>query len=72
MGPLFGGLNCTGDEYQEKICVAASCPGLMLFPADFVSFFTCCQKKIYPNTLVIIFDQYSQWGLETVVRMGFV
>ena len=39
MGPLFGGLNCTGDEYQEKICVAASCPGLMLFPADFVRFF---------------------------------
>lgn len=72
MGPLFGGLNCTGDEYQEKICVAASCPGMMLFPADFISFLTCFQKKIYPSALFIIFDQYSQWSVETVVRMGFV
>lgn len=27
VGPLYGGMNCTGDETQEKICVAASCPG---------------------------------------------
>lgn len=28
VGPLYGGMNCTGDETQEKICVAASCPGM--------------------------------------------
>ncbi|XP_034312530.2 SCO-spondin isoform X1 [Magallana gigas] len=26
VGPRYGGMNCTGDETQEKICVAASCP----------------------------------------------
>lgn len=31
VGPLYGGMNCTGDETQEKICVAASCPGMILF-----------------------------------------
>lgn len=66
VGPLYGGMNCTGEEIEERICVTASCPGITLFPLWFefrspISYFWfwCTNGNVF--SVNGVWKTWSEW-----------